>query len=336
MDDLFSRRLIIQSGKGGTGKTTISAALALVAARRGKRVLLVEVDAADRFAPLFGRAEPVGYDVVELRPGLSAINLDPELVVVDFFRTHVRWKAFYKQILDSKVFRHFYEAAPGVREIICMGKVWRLLGERHFLTGRPSWDCVILDAPATGHGVSLLNIAQAAYETLFGPMKKHAEKIRDVLRDPRTTALNIVAIPEEMPVNEAADLHRIAIEELRMPLGLAFLNAVIPPLLSEEEGPALARAAAEGGGRLERLVGGPRAVAALAACARSREERAALSRRFETRMREAVPLPLVSVPFVFDADFDEGTLEVVAREVERGLEAGRPHGKRAAGHEGGA
>ena len=186
MDDLFSRRLIIQCGKGGTGKTTLSAALAVHAASLGKRVLLVEVDTHDRFAPLFGLKEPVGYEVREVRGGVFALNLDPQLVIVDFFKTHVKFKAFYKQIIDSKIFQYFYEAAPGVKEIICMGKVWRLLGERHAFSGKPVWDVIILDAPATGHGISLLNIAQSAYETLFGPMKKHAEKIRDMLRDPKT------------------------------------------------------------------------------------------------------------------------------------------------------
>ncbi|HVY60069.1 MAG TPA: ArsA-related P-loop ATPase [Planctomycetota bacterium] len=333
MEDLFSRRLIIQSGKGGTGKTTISAALAVAAASRGKRVLLVEVDTRDRFAPLFGLKEPVGYEVREVRDGVFALNLDPELVIIDFFKTHVKLKTIYKQVLESKIFKYFYEAAPGVKEIICMGKVWRLLGERHFFSGKPQWDCVILDAPATGHGISLLNIAQAAYETLFGPMKKHAEKIRDMLRDPKLTVLNIVAIPEEMPVNEAADLYQLAKGELRMPLGVAFLNAMMPPLFTPEESAALDREG-RAGDRLERILGGPRAVGALLACARSRDERAQMARRYETRLRELIPLPVVPVPYVFDADFDLGTLEAVAKEVAAALApAAAPH-KRAAGREG--
>jgi anion-transporting ArsA/GET3 family ATPase len=332
MDDLFSRRLIIQSGKGGTGKTTISAALAVVAASRGKRVLLVEVDTHDRFAPLFGLKEPVGYEVREVRDGVFAINLDPRLVIIDFFKTHVKLKSFYKQILESKIFNYFYDAAPGVKEIICMGKVWRLLGERHFFSGKPSWDCVILDAPATGHGVSLLNIAEAAYETLFEPMKKHAEKIRDMLRDAKTTVLNIVAIPEEMPVNEAADLYRLASTELKMPLGLAFLNATIPPLFNQDEAEAFGREARAP--RLERLLGGPSAAAALTACAASREERAQMARRYEARLREVTPLPVVPVPYVFDADFDRGTLEAVAKELATALAPAAVHAKRAAGREG--
>jgi anion-transporting ArsA/GET3 family ATPase len=335
VDGIFSRRLIIQSGKGGTGKTTISAALAVAAANHGKRVLLVEVDTRDRFAALFGLGQPVGYEVAKLRDGIWGINLDPELVILDFFRTHVRLKSVYTQITNSNIFKYFYEAAPGLKELICMGKVWRLLGERRTLSSKPEWDCVILDAPATGHGVSLLHIAQAATETLFGPMKRNAEKIRDMLVDPRITVLNLCAIPEEMPVNEAIDLHRLAVEQLKIPLGVVFMNAMMPPLFDEEEGLAFEAASAEGriDPELTAVLGGEEAVRAIARCARSREDRAGLAIRYEAKIREAIPLPVVPVPFVFDADFDVGTLEAVARELEAAFAAPAPHPKRAAGHE---
>jgi anion-transporting ArsA/GET3 family ATPase len=339
VDDIFARRLIIQTGKGGTGKTTISAALAVAAAARGKRVLLVEVDTHDRLAPLFGVREPVGYEVRKLRDGIFAINLDPELVILDFFRTHIKIRSLYKQIAESSIFKYFYEAAPGLKELICMGKVWRILGERRGLSGKPEWDCVILDAPATGHGVSLLHIAQAATETLFGPMRKNAEKIRDMLIDPRLTVMNIVAIPEEMPVNEAAELYRTAIEKLKIPLGVCFLNAMIPPLFEEAERAAFEAAVAPGSARraiLAELLGGDDAVLALARAAKSREERAALALRYEAKLREAVALRVVAVPFVFDADFDVGTLEAVACELEKAFAAPLPAPKRAAGHEGAA
>ncbi len=339
---IFDHRLIINSGKGGTGKTTISAALAVIAAARGLRVLLVELDTRDRFGPLFGVA-PVGYEVRDLRPGIQAINLDPHLVMVDFFKTHVKVKRIYKQIVESRIWQYFYEAAPGLKELILMGKIWRLVGERSFFGGRPTYDCVIVDAPATGHGFSLLNVPQAAYETLFGPMKKNAEKIRDMVRDPKTTVLNIVTLPEEMPVNEAVELHRQARDTLKVAQGVLFMNAIYPPLLDPAEAKALEGLGPAGGpasgpsadgnerrARVAAAVGGEPALEALVRCARSREERAAMGERYSARIREEVPLPFVPVPFVFDADFDVGTLTAVARSLERAFGVPAPHAKRTA------
>ncbi len=329
--DLFDRRLIIQSGKGGTGKTTISAALAVAAAERGKRVLLVELDTRDRFAALFGAPEdPVGYKVQQLRERIFAINLDPHLVAVDFFKQHLKIKLIWRQIVESRIWQYFFEAAPGLKELICMGKIWRLLSEKHFFSGRPNWDCVILDAPATGHGFSLLNVPQAASDILFGPMKKNAEKIRDLIRDPRLTVLNIVSLPEEMPVNEARDFYRQTVDLLKVPLGVLFMNAVYPPLFTEPERAAFEDGLAGGGdqdpvaARVKATLGGAAAVAALARCARSRGARAALGARYSEKARESIPLPLIPIPFVFDADFDVGTLEAVARELERAF--ARPPG----------
>jgi anion-transporting ArsA/GET3 family ATPase len=318
LSDLLDRRLLIQSGKGGTGKTTVSAALALLAAERGQRVLLVEVDTHDRFASLFGRATPIGYDATEVYPGVEAMNLDPQLVMVDFFKTHMKFKAIYGQIVDSKVFQYFYAAAPGLRELICLGKIWRLLQEKR--RGRPRWDLIVLDAPATGHGLAILNIAQAAHDTLFGPMKKHAGDIRDMLRSPETTLLNICAIPEEMPVNEATELYEKARAELEIPMGFLIMNELtrgVPGLTSPLELNPGALAALEGslGAGAFRAVDGAASYHRLTA-ARTDEALA--------RAGAKIPLPIVPVPYLFDADFDRRTLREVAEHLERGIEALAP------------
>ena len=323
MDDIFSRRLIIQSGKGGSGKTTISAALAVLAAARGKRVLLLELDTHDRFAGLFGESQPIGYAVRKLRDNVYALNLDPELVVVDFFKTHVKLKSIYQPIVDSKIFRYFYQAAPGLREFICLGKIWRLLGEKRALSGKPAWDCVIFDAPATGHAAQFLALGQVASDVAVGPMRKNAEKIRDMLANPLLTVLNIVTIPEEMPVNEAIDLHGIVRGKLHVPLGRVFLNAMVAPLFDAEEGEAFDRAVAPGtADALEKILGGRAAVDALSRAARGREDRAGMSLRYEQRLKDAIPLPLARVPFVAGADFDETTLATIVEALDKALGGG--------------
>lgn len=321
--DLFSKKLIIQSGKGGTGKTTTSAAIACLLAEQGRRVLLVEVDTRDRFAPLFGRREPVGYEIAELRPGVHGLNLDPQLVIVDFFKMHLRVKALYRQIVDSRIFQYFYAAAPGLRELICLGKIWRLLGETK--RGRPIWDVIVLDAPATGHGLAILNIAQAAYDTLFGPMKRHALEIRDMLRDPDTTLLNLCAIPEEMPVTEAEDLFRSVKDDLEMQTGVLLMNARMPERLPNGARARLAKATDPELASATRAI--PWADAqALRRAAALRGAYGDLATYYVDEARRRIPLPMIEVPFLFDADYDERTLERVTDAIRDGLEALAPAG----------
>jgi hypothetical protein len=253
--------------------------------------------------------------------------------MVDFFKTHVKVRAVWRQIVESKIWQYFYDTAPGLKELILMGKIWRLMGEKGFFSARPTWDMLIVDAPATGHGLSLLNVPQAAYETLFGPMKKNAEKIRDMVRDARTTVLNIVTMPEEMPVNEAIELYRAARDRIQIATGVLFMNAVYPPLLADDESRALfalEQPASEARPAVASALGGEAALGALLRCARSRDERAAEARRYTARIREDVSLPLVPVPFVFDADFDTGTLEAVADELAKAFGAPPHHPKRTA------
>jgi anion-transporting ArsA/GET3 family ATPase len=320
--DLFARRLLIQSGKGGTGKTTTSAALAVLAARRGKRVLLVEVDTHDRFAALFGKPQPVAYKVADVGRGVHALNLDPKQVILDFFKTHLRFTAFSRQIANSKIFQYFYAAAPGLRELLCLGKIWRLLEEQR--EGEPAWDCVVLDAPATGHGLAILNIARIAHDSLFGPMKEHARKIRDMLRDPQITTLNLCALPEEMPVNEAADLFQAAVSDLDIPVGVVFMNAVVTPLFTPENAALYEQHAAAlvtPGSPLARALGGQAAGTAIQRGLQRRDARAMLSGQALERIRARIPRPVVEIPFIPNMCFDPASLERVTDHLERALSA---------------
>ena len=236
--NFLDKRLHVVSGKGGVGKSVVAAALALVASRHGKNTLLVELDTEDRLADLFG-AKPIGDKIEPLRENISGLNLDPRTVLVDFFRSHIRVQAIYDRILDSRTFNYFYEAAPALKELVCLGKIHRLVHETAWWSSRPKWDVIVFDAPATGHGLGLLNVPEAASGILMGSVKTSALKVRDMFRDPAITALNVVTIPEEMPVNEAIMLHRQARDELRVPFGCLFLNSVFPEHFSEEDARAL-------------------------------------------------------------------------------------------------
>ena len=151
---LLDRRLVVITGKGGTGKSTLSAALALAASRRGKRVLVCEVTARERVSELFGRP-PSGPVIHELVPNLFSVHVRPAEAMREYALMILRYETLYNLVFENKVVRYFLNAAPSLAEIVMLGKVAWHAG-REMEHGRPRWDLVVLDAPATGHGLTFL------------------------------------------------------------------------------------------------------------------------------------------------------------------------------------
>ena len=197
LDDLLSRRLIVLTGKGGVGKSVVGASLALAARARGLRVLLVEVAAPLEAARLLGGPPSKGA-VKQILPGLSTVNLDPTAVMDEYVRRVVPVKLLARRILSSPVYRRFFAAAPGLRELMVLGKIMVLEEARARLSRRPAWDLVVVDAPATGHGLAFLKVPLAASRAIpIGPVGHNARRVLKLLRDPGRTALVVVAVPEE-------------------------------------------------------------------------------------------------------------------------------------------
>lgn len=311
LDQLFERRLLVLSGKGGVGKSSVGAALALAASRRGKRVLLVEVaapvDACRRFA---GFAS--GGQQHEILPGFSAINLDPAEVLAAYVRHVVHLELIARKILTSPVYHRFLAAAPGLKELMVLGQVM-VLEEAH--RGRqPLWDLIVLDAPASGHGLAFLKVPLAASAAIpAGPVGANARRIIALLRDPRRTALLVVAIPEELAVVEALEFGRQAREELGLEPAAFVLNGCHERRFSDEEEAELLRLAAAGAdGLVERGVPLPAGLRA----ARRQIRRRKLTRFYESRLRRAVDLPLVSLPFLFHDSLGLEQLRQLAERLE--------------------
>ena len=162
LDALLARRLVILSGKGGVGKSIVGAALALAASRRGRKVLLAEVESPLEASRFFGHP-PVGPVETEIHPDLWAVNFDSSVVMEEFIRERVPLAMFQNRILESPVYQRFFATAPGLAELMVLGKVMVLEAER----GRrgPKYDLIVLDAPATGHGLAFLNVPRAASST---------------------------------------------------------------------------------------------------------------------------------------------------------------------------
>jgi len=204
--DLGDRRLVLVLGKGGVGRSTIAAALAGNHAARGKKTLLFETNANDRFGTYFDKS-PVGTTVSELAPNLSAVNTNPAAALEEYGLMVLKFKSVYEMVFENRITKAFLRAIPGLDDYAMLGKAWFHTEEEK--RGRPLWDTVVFDLPASGHSVSMLRIPWVITETVpEGPLTRDARSIKQLLTDPRRTCAIIVTLAEEMPVNEAIELEQ--------------------------------------------------------------------------------------------------------------------------------
>jgi energy-coupling factor transporter ATP-binding protein EcfA2 len=282
---LLDRRLVVVTGKGGVGKSTVAAALALLASRAGKRVLVCEVNTQERVAPLLG-ARPSGPAAREVRPGLFTLLVTPAEAMREYGLMVVKFQTIYEAVFENRLVRHFLRVVPSLGELVMLGKI--LHEARAEALGRPRWDLVILDAPATGHAVQLLRVPGAMLGTVPpGPLRSDAEWMRDLLVDPARTALCIVTLPEEMPVTEAIELD----EQLRGQVGIAPAALVVNAMPDQ-------RFDAAEGARLETLAGGPPPAGPAARAGRLQAVRAEAAARDLARARTGLELPTTILPLL--------------------------------------
>lgn len=314
LDDLLRRRLVILSGKGGVGKSVVGTALALAARDRGQRVLLIEIDTPVSAARFLGSNPSLGHAETEVLPGLFMVNLDPRTVMDEYVRETARVDLIARKILDNPIYHRFFAAAPGLPELMVLGKIMILEEERVGFPRRPRYDLLIVDAPATGHGLSFLKVPLAASNAVpVGPVGHNARRILSLLRDPKRTALAVVAIPEEMAVVEAIEFAASAEKELGIETRALILNACHERrFTAAQEMEILALAATDVPGR---LAPGVPAAAALTA-ARHHIRRRKLTQFYLKRLKRAVYAPVVPLPFLFDQRLSRQSLQVLAERLE--------------------
>ena len=204
---LLDYRLIVVTGKGGTGKTVVSCELAEAARLAGKRVLLIETATTESIAPLFESApRPLGYAGRELRPGLHALHIDPHEALADYARIQIGFGLVTDRVLKTETFQQLLEAAPGWRELIILGKIWHL-EQKTDGSGRPFYDLLIVDAPATGHGLTFLDVPRVVQQAVrAGPLARHASWVEALVHDRDRTLMLPVTLPEDLPVLETKQL----------------------------------------------------------------------------------------------------------------------------------
>jgi anion-transporting ArsA/GET3 family ATPase len=300
MSELLDKRLVLVTGKGGVGKTTVAAALGLKAARQGRRTIVCEVAEQERLPTLFD-GPPLGHRERELAPNLYGISIEPERAKAEWVQYQLRSAALASLLGHSRIFQYLTAAAPGLTELVTIGKVWELAQLQRKTAKASPYDLVIVDSPATGHGLAMLRAPRTFSEVArVGPIHRQAGIIHRFLCDPAATGVLTVALPEEIPVSETLDLDRRLRGEMGMEIDRIVVNQVLPERFTAAEA-----------GRLESVDGQLPAIrAALTEYRRVRGQRSQLR-----RLRRACDAPISTLPFLFVADFGSDELDTLARKL---------------------
>lgn len=296
-------RVLIVAGKGGVGKTTVSAALARMGALAGLTTLIVEIEGKSGLGAAFGRSDPLTYDEVVLSPGggpdgaadVRARTLTPDDALLEYLEDH-GMRRVSKRLVQTGALDVVATAVPGIKDILVLGKIKQL--ER----SSPA-DLIIVDAPAAGHAVTFLTSASGLLDAVrVGPIRTQAQDVVDLLSDPARCQVLLVTLPEETPVNEVVDTAFKLEDRVGVALAGVVVNGVYPPLagLSPE---------AAGEDR------------ALADAARFRLGREQLQREQVARLSEALPLPQLALPFLFTTEVGPAEVDELARALAGAVEA---------------
>ncbi|MHB8717658.1 MAG: ArsA-related P-loop ATPase [Candidatus Dormibacteria bacterium] len=293
LEQLLSRRIVFVAGKGGTGKTTVTAALALLAARAGRNVLCVEVEPKGDLAVALG-SQGATFQPRLAQPNVHVLALRPEESFQEYLRTFFKVPRFARVTPLAKVFDFIATSVPGPRDMLVVGKI-AFEERRRDSDGAPVWDIVIVDGSASGHIASQLNAARAMMKLVRGGMiSSQVEWIDRILSDERRTCAVLTALPEEMPVVETVELFGELVEQNNVRVAACVLNRVVPEPLPPPLKRALAALTAARAAVAERLP----AIAEVGADLELVERLHASGLGYDRQLRAAIDVPVVEVALV--------------------------------------
>jgi anion-transporting ArsA/GET3 family ATPase len=326
LEEFFEPKILIVSGKGGVGKTTISAALALVAARQGRRVCVAEVDRKGTLARLLG-GTTVGYQPAELTSGVWGMNIVPEDALREYLEVQYHIKRVSKAFTGSHLLDYVTTAAPGLKDILVLGKIWFLENGRSSGPVR-DFDTIIVDAPAAGHMLSFLEAPMGLSDAVgTGPIRRQSDWLIEMLRDPKRTRVHLVTLPEEMPVAETTETAAALKDRVRIASGSVIANGVYSELFSRAEATAVNNLIDSGDFSELRAVADTvgldldhEDIESVVKYARFLLARRSIQAKHLKTLRAGVDEPIVELPFLFSAGLALPDVENLADAIETAVE----------------
>lgn len=308
MKHLLDRRLIINMGKGGVGKSIVSASLAKLAVEKGKRVLLVQVNTQDKISDYLGVGKS-GSEISEVLPNLFSVNISPPAALKEYALMQVKMEFIYKLVFENRAVKYFLRAVPALNELVVLGKIYYHVNQTIKKSDKPLYDLVIVDAPPTGHGLFLINLPNVMLRVVkSGPVFKEATGMLNMLRDPSQTLINLISLAEEMPVSETMEMYETIRDEYNYPMGFLFVNAVFPDMFDAEDKNCIQNI-------FEKAT--DKEVTNLARVASIVSSRRKLSETFIEMLKKNVALPMIKIPYIFSKQFGPEEIEQVISAMEK-------------------
>ena len=313
---LANQRLILVTGKGGVGRTTIASALSYWISQQGKRTLLAQINAKKNLGPLLGVAE-VGEEIRLVSPNLWAVNTNPSAALKEYGLMILHYQAVYRAVFENRMVKGFLRAIPGLDDYAMLGKLWYHTTELQS-DGSPRFDTIIVDCPATGHAVTFLRTPQIILDTVpEGPLTRDARAVRELLTDPARTRLVIVTLAEDMPANEALDFYRSVKSPLQIPTGPLIVNALYPDRFTKEGMPAQVLTDLTRDSALPL----PDWFNPLLVRAQLTRYRRALNEHYLAQLRDRIPMPQAHLPHLFTLQFDLSAIKLLSKLLAEQLSA---------------